>query len=650
VRNSYLSTVAFSTRRSLGFVVSPIAFAVCSTILNSQLPGAAGVATIVVVAVALRRVLPAVAAMLASTIVVTCFWLCILVFGGRVPEIAITSQIGSLLLLVFPGALAVAFLAKPGPAQSSFQTRLRFSLGRLVWRPMLREWRALVAIVSGTVVVISCTAVAYTKFGTASFAWALGGDARNHVIVANKISHLGGLPPDLLSYYPAFPNALLALSDQSSRFLIPSSQTSLEHLVLSLGTIYVLAICGWSFLGAAIVWKLVSTTGNHSLVGIAAASLAPLTGVGIGVALRDGYYSAVVTIVFSLATLGLIALAENSSSLRERGWALGIASLGIPVVAACWTPLAVPIAAAWVFIAFRSLRHLTREVSRWIWTVAFLSACVTAMVVVPLIRYSLRTGKVTSAGAITPPSPDMILAFVAIACAFAIITQKTPRPAWHPPAFVVASVVALVIVVAAMAAQPTTDAWAYYPAKLAWAWACIALPLAAGVLSCAAGPLSKSSRCAGGTKMNHRSHSVKRFCVFTLLGVGSLFLLQGSSSIPSPFLTFDLLKHQAASPIADGWNAPSASTMNLVFQVSKEPGSSVLWDSIDPSNDRLGNFWLSLSDNQRYNTADWYLSPFAQWAYVEVPGDTNSLCELLMQEPGRQLIAPDGTRQSFTGC
>jgi hypothetical protein len=150
--------------------------------------------------------------------------------------------------------------------------------------------------------------------------------------------------------------------------------------------------------------------------------------------------------------------------------------------------------------------------------------------------------------------------------------------------------------------------------------------------------------------MNHRSHSVKRFCVFTLLGVGSLFLLQSSSSIPSPFLTFDLLKHQAASPIADGWNAPSASTMNLVFQVSKEPGSSVLWDSIDPSNDRLGNFWLSLSDNQRYNTADWYLSPFAQWAYVEVPGDTNSLCELLMQEPGRQLIAPDGTRQSFTGC
>ncbi len=246
-------------------------------------------------------------------------------------------------------------------------------------------------------------------------AWAMSGDARNHVLILRTVLQDGGLTTGELRKYPALVNNLMALiSGAGTRTGLPPGQLML-HDAQALATTYVLAGIGVALMFIAALLELLPDRYSQAprlppsvvvvLLACAATSASPLV---LGTALFGGFVTAYAALAMAVACIVVaIRLCTAPTPL-----ALALLGAMAPVMLVAWSPLAmVPGALVVVSVLVVSVRarrgsvDLAHLAPTWAWVgaaiVAFGALVVTLGVVV--VEWSTLVAQFSEAGAIWQP-------------------------------------------------------------------------------------------------------------------------------------------------------------------------------------------------------------------------------------------------------
>lgn len=464
-------------------------------------------------------------------------------------------------------------------------------------------------------------------------AWAMSGDARNHVAITRGIIAAGGLTVAEMTATPAAVNALMAVLSGAGGRTGGVGEVIVQD-VQAMAATYVLAAAAIAVLLAGAVLEVVPRrTGGRArtdrpvavaALGAAAATASPLV---LGYAARDGFVSAFATLPLVLAAvvLTLRLLGEPRSAAPV----LLLLMVSAPLAFVAWTVLAVvPIALLALAVAVTGARLLVvrdgapavpRRTVIVSWVVVGLAVLelVALTVVVYVVRSKLVTQLAMPGGA-QETSSLLVLALGLAAVAVGVGASR-PDVRWRALVPVLVSIVGLVIVDWLRDLPAGPDTWSYYALKTNWlisatlVWVPF-LPLALWALR-------------AGAEDTEAARPRWRVGLGTVAGVSAVLVLVGSlTTAPAPLLR-----------AIRGWDQPTSDAVVVALDAADDGEPYVLWRWADPANDRLGNFWAALAWGTdaagHWTGLPGYPAGVAQWAY-ESGSETVDLCDLGEASPG----------------
>jgi hypothetical protein len=493
------------------------------------------------------------------------------------------------------------------------------------------------------------------KKGIPGLAWALSGDARNHLWLSYQVGHFGGLSLKDFSWYPALSEGTLELLTNNQTSKPVMTQGSLSHAILGLGLLSMILLICLSIIFTSIYTLLLGD--NSYSVGATIVGFLPFMGVIAGVALSDGYFSAIMAMVFASASI-LIHCLHNSSDAKNSAtrWLFVVSqALLIPVLVATWTVFAcVP-----AFLLATKLLQLFRDNPRSTLLMAFVSLVPTiaALVLIkPLISSGKAKFQIGLDGAIHRPDPFVTVVILLVA--ILLLVYSSYRRTFNEITLLSLPLIFACIVGKMLTYQVPTHLWNYYPAKTTWFAISIMLPVILAVLFKVIKEnifehlnLGKFSPMSYYTKWKMEFGEVKLFFGrATIIAFGALLVVQ---SLSIPMVVNPLLPRTLSFPDYSNWQAPSSTVIQDLLSNRNLNKNSVYWEKFDPSNDRLGNFWLSTLRSGNYRQMSWPNNSLSYWAYIENPTDVKSLCQLIGDGSSELDIVtsnPNASNEIISGC
>lgn len=514
--------------------------------------------------------------------------------------LAIPAMVGVALLIV-----AERFGRKPAASESR--------------RP---GWGVPLAITAGALAVSTWISTRGPFFGVA---WAMSGDARNHISLARGILTDGGITTHALQEFPVAMNTLTAILAGAGDRSGGVGQV-LHNDVQAMASTYLLAVLATALLLAAALLELLPPAIRRDTVppAVVATVLVASTFAGspfaLGMALADGFLSAYGALPMALA--GIVLALRFHADPRRGLWALvGLAAATL-LTFVSWYVLVVVPASLLLVTAIRALIGLVRRASGgdrpsrtslvlwWTAVVGSLGSLAAIGIVVASVFSRLVASFIlTGSSRTTHLGMLVVLLFIALATASVGGSRVTRNQMLLP-------------VVAALAAGGTLAwmvglpgegvTWTYYALKTNWlaSASLIWVPFAPIVLWA-----SRSG--ASGPAWERR---VAR-PLAAAASATALLLLVGSATSAQ----------DAVASASKGWNQPSAEVAGKAFELADGGSPYVLWEWSDVGNDRLGNFWAAAawatSDEGEYLPLTTNIGPtFAYWAYFA--DDLEDLCSL----------------------
>ena len=579
-------------------------------------------AAVIAVAMPASRRLPVPAASAAALLLVVGFYLAAVLALGMTaisapmrPSIALGVLLAPCLGVVVDLALVRRSEPRRGASTRSWTERI-----------------AVVGAVAGSALFLLVLCVAIARYGEGALAFVLGGDARNHVLVARQILSRGGMDGVMLSQVPTLSNSVLALMMASRGMGFAPPDQILRNEFEALAALVTLATIAWSLSSAGLVWAVGGLRHRAQALALLAASLIPLTGLGLGVALRSGFFSIVFAMPLLISALSLSVWTVRTRDRRRGSMLSWVAmSMILPVAATTWTPM-LPVetmVVAGAIIGFHR-RSMVQETLKAV-GIAGVAMVAAVLLVLPLLTGPGNLAAVTATGWISPPPPAVFLTVPLIVLAIAVAGLPQVRRSVFLP-YLLGTLAAGAVVTYAVAQQPPGLEWNYYPAKLAWIWVLVGFPL---LLTPAAFVVPLRSTTAWGRR-------VLPTTIAAAASIAVLGLAATSVRVSSPLLP------QAAAALApgaqpdgttllilNGWQGPDWRTVDAVLALGAKKQSLVMWNYFDPGNDRLGNFWLATYDPLLSPDSGAMFAQFFNWAAAEDGVDVNQLCDLLNRDPLR---------------
>lgn len=563
-----------------------------------------------------------------------------------VAEISLVLSVSGLVSLVSPReqppAVNLATLAAPLLLGAVLLVIAR-RRGRA--RPVFSLFFERVAILITAVVVAVAEALA-TRGPAYGIAWAMSGDARNHLLIMRSSIFHGGITIDQVRTYPAALNAIAGIvSGSTSRGGLPSGELLL-HDARALAAVYILLVIAVAFmivaaLAAFLVAKKplrgrVSVAVTIVLLMAAGMAVSPLV---LGTALIDGSFSAYGGLAISLASLVIALSALQDDKPNAFGY-LFLAP-GSLILFVTWTLLAVVPVALILVVAFAHLRWSrrnrvieTRTDHRAMRAALFALPLGCLLVIGAVILINLPTLEMTfrTSGSITPVN-GWVLPILAL---LLVVMAVTAPP--YQRRFAIACLAVLAAAFGlAIWLMHLLHGWrdltpSYYSQKMLWLVAAsfVWLPFVP-VLRLAEREALASAR-------------------------GQYAVASGLAAL-AVLLAFDAVTtvREPVSHAAEGWSQPSAEVIARVAREADVRKSFVLWRYAGTGDDRLGNFWSSLAWTS--TASGKYLSSptdipggFAYWAYFDT-GRIDQLCALVAAYPHITVVtaSPD-TRGQLESC
>jgi hypothetical protein len=514
-------------------------------------------------------------------------------------SINVFSSIVSNLIQIMPVILGLVVFAKtPKIDSEEKETNRLFSLGR----ETLYLFPSLAVI---TVIIMS-----FIRFGWGSMAFAMNGDSRNHVWFSRFMIEQQGLDASSAAFYPVLPDGMVALTRSGLNFIADRAENPLTLDLVSIGIMTTTVIILMSLVHVQIGKSIFKKEHPLKVMGIVVIGFLPLGGLVSKVALSDGFYPALfASLILQLFILaGWLYLRTNTES--EKTFLLVSLFLLTPLVVSTWTILAIIPAASFLLLSHSVKKTMLTmvRVQRPIQISILLSVVLNCLNLVPLIGKGAASNYVKSPGAITLPPSKLILG---ILIAFLVyLAWRAYRDSALDMRYLAGIVITILFSFLFLASlQDNGNYWNYYPAKFTWIALISIFPFLFGI---GIQEFSKNPR-------------------FLTLIMVPTFVLSSWSITNSPWIKFDLLySMKPQSIIYGGWYSPGSDSVNLVLNYGKNGVPVVFWDLSDPSGDRLANFWLSTYLPARFDNPALGTNELRDWAYWEIPGQTTSLCDLLV--------------------
>ena len=486
-------------------------------------------------------------------------------------------------------------------------------------------WPTVLAGATGGAVMVVTVVVAARGDDLGIAAWSASGDARLHLLFSRMILEEGGLHGEPLRYQPEYQDSLTALLlDTHGRAMLARGEL-LEHDLRGLGQLSTGMTVLWTLASTAALTGLGALRGRAAWAVVAVASVLPLTGLGLGVLLRDGFLPILLLVPLVLCSMSVLAwLFTTERSGTPVTVAVGASAAALPVLAFTWTPVAVAVGAASLPVWLRTVRP--GEQRPWRLVLMVLGSGSAAAYTLFVLTHT--EGFVQINGSITAPAPvigllvPLVVLLVALGGWSAI-----PFRAFTP--YFVGTIAAAGITAYAVWVQPAGLPWNYFPSKVAWIWVLVGVPL---LLVPFAHPRAGAGR---------RSRVI----------AGALCVLLGVSSL-SP-LTAPVLPHalgwldggRAPTPTLSTWEQPDVAALRLAVRLGAGRTRYVVYRVV-PEEDRITNFWLAAHEPYGELGDD---SRFVGWAYGET-GTAADICALLALQPDRVVATADPAAEAELGA
>ena len=489
-----------------------------------------------------------------------------------------------------------------------------------------------------TVTALGLAIAAFVSSRGPSFdlAWAMSGDARNHILLVRQIFSRGGVTFDTLRQYPAAINAVTALITGSSPRIGLDNGELLLHDARALADTYLLSVIAVACLMMAVLAQFIPKSVRQRpklpfsvAVVLLAASTMSASPLLLGTALVDGFVTAYGTLVITLASVVLAMRSCRDPRFNIVAYLLLAPAMIIAFVS--WTILAivpVSLTVATTIVAIR--RWLTRYRYSVLSTRAVMRgglcalpmiATVVVMVAIILNLKTLRTVFLFP-GSIVSPGPR-ILAIIALILVGLLIGLREHGQRMQLSLAIIVIVGACLVMAWLSSLAGGGLNWTYYSAKTVWLvsgaliWVCF-LPLLLAT--------SNSAETA--------NTPISRIRTTATAGVFAVAILAALG-----------LTTTAPNPIPDamaGWNQPSAQVIVAVSREAKRHSPFVFWEWSDPGNERLGNFWAALvwgaDGSGRYTPSPAALpGGISAWAY-RATAEKDELCQVAQAYPRLTIV------------
>lgn len=451
------------------------------------------------------------------------------------------------------------------------------------------------------------------SFGLA--AWSASGDARLHLLFARMVLEEGGLHGTPFSFQPEYQEALTALFlDTHGRgSLAPGAL--LEHDLRGNAQVSAALTVLWSLATTGVLLALAPLRGRAAAAVVVVASLLPVTGLALGVVLRDGFLPILLLVPLIMAALSVLGwLATTDLRGTPVTVAVVVSAVAIPLLAFTWTPHAVAVGVAsllpWGRVLGTDDQRAVRLVAVLAGTAAGAAYCVYVLA---------QAGSfIDIPGSIASPTPVMA-ALVPLLVLLVVAARSTSADVSALVPYLVGTLPVLGIVAYAVAVQAEGLPWNYFPAKIAWTWMLAGLPLLLVPFAhprVPARPLVAAGGAAG-----------------VLLGALAL------SPVTSPVLPQQTAWLQSGltptRTIAE-WDQPDTDSLRMAVELG-HPRTRYVVHAVSPPDDRLTNFWLAAYDPYDGPTNE---DDFITWGYYET-GTVADICELLEIQPYRVVATAD---------
>jgi hypothetical protein len=340
-------------------------------------------------------------------------------------------------------------------------------------QPVQVPWPPVAAACVGGLVMVGTVLLAVRADSYGIAAWSASGDARLHLLFARMILDEGGLHGAPFTTQPEYQESLTALLlDTHGRGTLAPGAL-LEHDLRVLGELSAFLIVVWTLATTATLLGFGALRGRAAWVVVVAASLLPLTGLALGVLIRDGFLPILLLVPLVLASLTVLSwLHTTDRTGLPVTVAVGVSAVALPVLAFTWTPFFVVVAVASILPWLRVLRADEQRALRLALMFAGGAAASAYCLLVLLKTHSYLTVD----GSIAAPSPVTALLVPVFVLLVAVGRWSSAEPRAFVP-YLVGTVTALGITTYAVLAQPDGLPWNYSPSKIAWIWILVGFPL-----------------------------------------------------------------------------------------------------------------------------------------------------------------------------
>ncbi|WP_372735094.1 hypothetical protein [Nocardioides sp.] len=540
---------------------------------------------------------------------------------------ALLVQHAILLALVLVVPLALGGPLRPGVALGILVVPcLALVLDLLLGRPNERAnephrvtrvpWALMAAASVGGVVMVGTVLLAGRTDSFGALAWSASGDARLHLLFARMVLDEGGLHGLPFSYQPEYHESLTALLlDTHGRGTLAPGPL-LEHDLVGVAQVSTALTVLWTLATTATLLAFAPLRGRGAAAVVAAASLLPVTGLALGVVLRDGFLPILLVVPLVLCGLNVLAwLHTTSLTGTPVTVAVGASAAALPVLAFTWTPYAVVLGLASLWPWWRALGPGEQRRLRLV-----LMAAGTATSAGYCLYVLSRAGDfVHIAGSIVAPSPPVAVLIPLVVLLIAVGGWSAVRREAFTP-YAVGSLAVAGVTTYAVLIQREGQLWNYFPAKIAWIWVLVGLPLLLVPFAHPAAPTRRALPTVAGA-------------LAVVLAALSL------SPITAPVLPAEaawLQGGRTTTKSIDRWGQPDAAALRLAVRLGDRRTRYVV-HNVDPGNDRLTNFWLAAYDPLDGPTNR---DEFINWGY-RATGTVADICELLDLQPDRVVATAD---------
>ena len=482
--------------------------------------------------------------------------------------------------------------------------------------PVRVPWPLVASASVGGVLVVVTVLLAGRADSFGLVAWSASGDARLHLLFARMVLEEGGLHGTPFSFQPEYQEALTALflSTHGRGTLAPGAL--LEHDLRGVAQLSTTLTVLWTLTTSATLLGLAPLRGRAAWAVVAAASLIPVTGLALGVVIRDGFLPILLLVPLVLCSLTVLAWLNTTDRLGTSVTvAAGVSAVAIPLLAFTWTPHAVAVGVASVLPWLRTLRAGDQRAPR----LALMVLGTAAGAAYCLFVMSQAGDFVDIPGAIAAPTP-VTAALVPLLVLLIAVGRWSAIGLGAFVPYLVGTVAAAAVTTYAVLVQPPGLPWNYFPAKVAWTWLLVGFPLLL-------------------VPFAHPRVSPGRPLTVVTGAMGVVIAALVVSPVTSPVLPNTIAWTQSGQlptrTIAE-WDQPDVASLRLAVRLG-HPRTRYVVYGVSPEDDRLTNFWLAAYDPYDGPTNQ---DEFIRWGYRET-GTAADVCELLALQPYRVVATAD---------